>query len=123
MSSATASKIRSASATTCARSESYVPILIDLGGTLPFASCSARARPASAFSSERARKTVGMPAEANTAPDPDPMAPLAPSTTILRMGLMVEDETARRIPLESARNGKQRSWLERDTEAHLRRGG
>jgi hypothetical protein len=32
---------------------------------------------------------VGIPADANTAPEPDPIAPFAPSTTILRMGLIV----------------------------------
>jgi hypothetical protein len=80
---------------------------IDCGGTLPLASCSARARPASAFSWVRARKTVGIPADANTAPDADPIAPLAPSTTILRMGLIVRDETARGIPREAVETVKQ----------------
>src|SRR4051812_42174147 len=50
---------------------------------------SARARPASAFSVVRARNTVGMPAAANTAPLPDPIAPFAPRTTTFRIGLPI----------------------------------
>src|SRR6187549_2046718 len=50
---------------------------------------SARVRPASAFSLVRARNTVGMPAAANTAPLPDPIAPFAPRTTTLRIALPI----------------------------------
>src|SRR4051794_15236735 len=57
---------------------------------------SARSRPASAFSRVRARNTVGMPAAANTAPLPDPMAPLAPRITTLRIGFTMLQLNANR---------------------------
>ena len=86
---------RSASASACAEIRAYVPHVDRSAATpCPWSSCSARARPASAFSSVRARNTVGIPAAANTAPDPDPIAPLAPSTTILRIDL-ISDHSAR----------------------------
>ena len=88
-----------------ARSSSYVPHADRASrATLPFVSCSARARPASAFSRVRARNTVGMPAAANTAPEPDPIAPFAPRTTILRIDLMMRTTPARVVP----RSGQDR---------------
>src|SRR6187549_1118591 len=47
--------------------------------------CSARATPAAALSRLRARKTVGSPVPAKTAPLPAPMAPFAPRTTTRSM--------------------------------------
>src|ERR1700733_10871866 len=54
----------------------------------PLARCCARARPASALSAVRASSVVGTPARTNIAAAPEPIAPLAPSTTTLLIAFM-----------------------------------
>jgi hypothetical protein len=84
-SSDTASNTMSASATAPARSSSYDPVRMKREMALDFANFSARRCPSIALSRVRARNVVSIPAAANTSPDPAPMAPLAPSTTTLRI--------------------------------------
>ena len=116
-SSAIASSTKSASATTASRSSSYVPTAIVPGATRPRESCSARSRPASARSRVRASMVTARPALANSAADPAPITPLAPSTTMFRE-VFIGQATSKRDADRRPRISDLR-WAGASQRAHL----